>query len=235
MSKTVLANVNGFTPCIDSIVKEHGIMTAAIFGVIWRYCQMKDNTCWASQETIGSVINVSRQTVCEHANKLVESGYLEIIDSLPGETVHYKDTGKASLSISLTGGVSEIDRGCKRNLQGGVKETDTKKEVKETNKDNTHTDVPPIQRMFEEITGLPVANANDVMALDELEKFKPTREDIQEAYNWFKAKSSKPLRYYSSLLEPIKYQVAKRLQKSVTLKSTQKKVLIDAYGNEVEL
>ena len=32
MSKTILADVDGWTPLIDSIVQNHGIITAAVFG-----------------------------------------------------------------------------------------------------------------------------------------------------------------------------------------------------------
>jgi hypothetical protein len=160
MSKTLLTQVDGFTPCIDAIVKEHGIITAAVFGVIWRFCQMKDNTCWASHETIGETIGLSRQAICEHAGKLVKTGYLEIVYNEPGATIHYKDTGKANLSMKLTGGVNETDRGCQPTLQGGVNETDTKKIFKDTNKKLKDTissvdDKPEPIRVPCDIDGIP--------------------------------------------------------------------------------
>jgi len=135
MSKTVLAKVDGFTPCMDVIVNKYGIVTAAIFGVVWRFCQMKDGVCWASQEKIGSMVGMSRQTANEHLKKLVDGGFLRVIPASNGDTVQFVDTGKASLSIKITGGVNETDRGCKPSLQGGVNKTDTKIVFKDTNKD----------------------------------------------------------------------------------------------------
>ncbi len=38
----------GFTMLFDSIVEEFGLTTAAVFGVIWRYCQMDGHRCTAS-------------------------------------------------------------------------------------------------------------------------------------------------------------------------------------------
>lgn len=131
MSKTVLAQVDGFTPVIDALLKEHGHLTALIFGKVWRYCQMSDGVCKASQQRIADELGVTRVTVNNHFSILVENGYLEdITPDLDGYPHTYKDTGRANLSIRLTGGVNEIDRGCKSNLQGGVNEIDTKKVLK---------------------------------------------------------------------------------------------------------
>lgn len=142
MSKTILANVDGFTPCMDVIVDKYGIVTAAIFGVVWRFCQMKDGVCWASQEKIGSMVGMSRQTANEHLKKLVDGGFLRVIPASNGDTIQFVDTGKATLSIKLTGGVGEIDRGCQPSLQGGVNEIDTKKVFKDTNKKQEETILP---------------------------------------------------------------------------------------------
>jgi len=165
MSKTALAYVDGFTPCIDAIVKEYGLVTAAVFGVIWRYCQMEDDTCWASHETIGEKIGLTRQAIGEHAAKLVKSGYLEIIESDPGSTIHYRDTGKANVSINITGGVNETDRGCKRNVQGGVNETDTKIDSLRENKENKYINTSKnfetykyILELFAKLTGRKIPN-----------------------------------------------------------------------------
>jgi len=142
MSKTILANVDGFTPCMDVIVDKYGIVTAAIFGVVWRFCQMKDGVCWASQEKIGSMVGMSRQTANEHLKKLVDGGFLRVIPASNGDTVQFVDTGKATLSIKLTGGVGETDRGCQPSLQGGVNETDTKIVFKDTNKKQEESILP---------------------------------------------------------------------------------------------
>jgi DnaD/phage-associated family protein len=201
MTKTILTQVDGFTPCIDSIVQEYGIITAAVFGVIWRYCQMKDNTCWASQETIGETIGITRQSVCEHTKKLVESGYLEIINSPSGSTIHYKDTGKAGVSIRITGGVNDIDRGCKRNLQGGVNDIDTKIEFKDS-KEDSKEEVPPqrpnIYTIYEkEVGGLTGMISEE---LDEIDKTYPGW--FEDAVREAKISSTRVnLKYIESILK----------------------------------
>jgi len=120
MSKTILANVDGFTPIIDGMVKDVGIMTAAVFGKAWRYCQMTDGVCKASQDRMADELGISRATVNAHISKLVEVGYL--IDKTPelvGVPHVYADTGKANLSISFTAT-------CQNSLQPPVKNIDTK-------------------------------------------------------------------------------------------------------------
>lgn len=135
MSKTILANVDGFTPVIDTMIPEVGLLTATIFGKVWRYCQMSDGVCKAGQERIADELGLSRPTINTHLSKLCDTGYLrDLTPTLSGMPHLYADTGKAGLSISFTAhngeGVKEIDTTCKTNLQVGVKEIYTKKEVK---------------------------------------------------------------------------------------------------------
>jgi hypothetical protein len=104
MSKTILANVDGFTPVIDSLVEEMGLMTAAVFGRIWRYCQMEDGVCKASLESIGKWIGVDKATVMRHAKVLCDNGYLkDLTPDLRNRPHVYADTGKAGISIQLSG------------------------------------------------------------------------------------------------------------------------------------
>lgn len=139
MSKTVLTEVNGFTPVIDKIVKEHGYMTALVFGRIWRFCQMETGVCNASQETIGKSIGVDRHTIINHAEKLIKSGYLKSITK-PGIGTTYVDTGKAGLVIKITGDSTpgnENATGCERNYQLPGNENATKIVFKDSiNKDS---------------------------------------------------------------------------------------------------
>lgn len=102
MSKTVLAKVDGFTPLIDNIVKEYGIFTAAVFGRVWRYCQMESGVCQASVEKMAAELDMSTRTIIRHLDILVCGGYL--IDKTPdlrNRPHTYIDTGKASLRISI--------------------------------------------------------------------------------------------------------------------------------------
>ncbi len=130
MSKTVISKVDGFTPCFDNVTKDLGIVTSSVFGAIWRFCQMEDGYCRASQETIGERVGLTRQAVNENVKKLIQGGYLESNGIDTSGTIRLFDTGKAGMSISITGVVVETDRGCQPTLQEGVNQPDTKKELK---------------------------------------------------------------------------------------------------------
>ena len=101
-NKTVLADVGGFTPAIDTIVDELGFMCAGVFGVIWRYCQMSDGKCTASQSRLAEKLGVNVRTIQRCAEKLVTAGYLRVIVK-KGVGVEYYDTGKAGLRIQISG------------------------------------------------------------------------------------------------------------------------------------
>jgi len=145
-NKTILTEVDGWTPMIDKLIIEHGYMTSMIFGIIWRYCQMIDGVCTASKETLAKKLGVSRQTIITHANWLVKNGYLTVFNK-EGEPSTYRDTGKAGVSIRITGGVKEIDRGCKPSLQGGVKQVDTNKTlIREVNHSKKNDKAPTMPK-----------------------------------------------------------------------------------------
>ena len=93
-----LSQVKGFTPVIDVLAKELGTMTALVYGIVWRYCQMEDKVCRASKQTIAANANIDAKTVQRHLHKLAKSGYLE--DLTPGlkHAPHsYKDTGRIQI------------------------------------------------------------------------------------------------------------------------------------------
>ena len=103
MSKTILSELDGFTPVIDCLAREHGLVTAAVYGRIWRYCQMKDGVCQASLETLSQDIGLNKATIMRHAQKLVEAGYLE--DTTPDLRNHphtYRDTGKLTITSKIS-------------------------------------------------------------------------------------------------------------------------------------
>jgi hypothetical protein len=62
MSRTILAKMDGFTPVIDTVVEKTSLMTAVVFGRIWRFCQMKDGVCNASLDRIGQDIGIDKAT-----------------------------------------------------------------------------------------------------------------------------------------------------------------------------
>ena len=103
MSKTILSEVEGFTPVIDVIAEELGLVPAAVFGRIWRYCQLRDGVCYASLETLASGLGLNKATVQRNAEKLVKAGYL--IDMTPNlrNTPHtYADTGKVKMTTKVS-------------------------------------------------------------------------------------------------------------------------------------
>lgn len=107
-SKTVLTQVNGWTPLIDALVRKHGIVVSAVFGRMWRYCQLDDGVCRATIDTIAAELNISRMTVIRHQELLVRDGYL--LDTTPDRrnAPHiYKDTGKAQIISKFDAVINE--------------------------------------------------------------------------------------------------------------------------------
>jgi len=153
MAKTILAQVDGFTPIIDSIVSELGLMSAAVFGKVWRYSQMPDGVCTASQERMAGELGITRISVNQHLKILVASGYLkDLTPSLVGKPHTYADTGKAGVLISFTANkqpVNEINTTCKNGLHPPVNEINTKilNKKQEDNKKNIEAQTPDFDAM----------------------------------------------------------------------------------------
>lgn len=68
--------IGGFTPVVDSISEELGLVGAAVYGVVWRHCQMERHVCDASLDTLAAKIGASRATVKRHIKDLCKKGYL---------------------------------------------------------------------------------------------------------------------------------------------------------------
>jgi hypothetical protein len=68
----------GYTPLIDPIIDEVGLIGAAVYGIVFRFCQMRDGMCYASHSRLAKNIGVSQRTVIRYLNRLVELGYLKI-------------------------------------------------------------------------------------------------------------------------------------------------------------
>jgi hypothetical protein len=101
-----------FTPLFDVLTSKYGLITSAIFGRIWRFCQMTDGVCKASLDTLAEHLNLNRATVMRRIKILVSDGYLD--DLTPGLRNHphiYRDTGKAkeeSVALSNTKNKKEV-------------------------------------------------------------------------------------------------------------------------------
>lgn len=101
-SKQVAAEVSGFTPCADILVKKYSHTTATIWGKIWRYCQMKDEVCKASIKRLADELNMSDVTVEKHIKLLEDGGYVEdTTPDLKNRPHIYIDTGKIKLKINI--------------------------------------------------------------------------------------------------------------------------------------
>ena len=95
---TFLTDVQGFTPIIDVMVKELGLIPAAVYGRVWRYCQGERGVCQASLETLADEVGLSTRTVQRHLHALAEAGYLEdTTPDLRNRPHTYRDTGRAKV------------------------------------------------------------------------------------------------------------------------------------------
>lgn len=65
-----------YTPISHALTKEVGLVCAAVYGLVWRYCQMKEGICRASLKTLGADISIDRATVLRTIEKLCKLGYL---------------------------------------------------------------------------------------------------------------------------------------------------------------
>ena len=68
-----------YTPVFDELIPQFGTMGALVYGVIWRYCQMRDKACHASYETLAAEIGIEKSTVRRHVLKLRNARYLAAI------------------------------------------------------------------------------------------------------------------------------------------------------------
>jgi hypothetical protein len=100
-TRTLLAEMGGWTPLVDSIVHEHGLTVAAVFGRVWRYCQLPSGRCEASQPTIAKELGMGVRTVRDAVKLLCKSGYLKA-ESSPGRPTALTDTGKANVTLNLS-------------------------------------------------------------------------------------------------------------------------------------
>lgn len=98
--RTVPTTMFGFTPIPDGMVEKYGLVVAAVWGKMWRYCQMRSRICEASQSRIAHELKLSRKTVNKSIDVLVEAGYFEAV-IYPGRPNEYRDTGKASLHMAM--------------------------------------------------------------------------------------------------------------------------------------
>lgn len=105
--KNIGAKLRGFTPLMDVLIQEYGLVTAAVWGRMWRYAQQDDKVCTAANEKIARELGLDRRTIIRHIKTLVDNGY--VIDETP-DIKHkphiYSMTDKATVRV-LVEGVTE--------------------------------------------------------------------------------------------------------------------------------
>lgn len=70
-----------YTPASDVLIAKFGLITAAVYGKVWRYCQSADGVCRASLTRLGIELGVSHDTVQRSIKALEAAGY--IVDKTP--------------------------------------------------------------------------------------------------------------------------------------------------------
>lgn len=98
------ATIKNFTPLLDELVRNHGVVTAAVWGRVWRYAQQENGVCQASQEKIAFELRLSRRTVIRHLQILSDEGYLkDNTPNLRNKPHTYSITSKARILITVEG------------------------------------------------------------------------------------------------------------------------------------
>lgn len=83
-----------FVPVSRPLVEELGYQAAYIFGLIWNYCQMESGICNASHDTIANRAGMSRRSVIDYIEKLIEAGYIEDLTPDTRNAPHHLSTKK---------------------------------------------------------------------------------------------------------------------------------------------
>jgi len=70
------ATIKNFTPVPDLILIKYGLVTAMVYGSIWRFVQMKNGVCTASQKKIATRAGVCIRTLQKNVKILISEGYI---------------------------------------------------------------------------------------------------------------------------------------------------------------
>lgn len=98
----------GFIPVIDVLVDETDLMTAVVFGKVWRYCQMKKKKCYATVPRLAEECGISVSSVQRRLKKLCALGYLkDTTPNLRNKPHTYVDTGVIGLAV-VAGKLDEL-------------------------------------------------------------------------------------------------------------------------------
>ena len=67
------------TRIFDELIPEFGLVGAAVYGVVWRYCQMRDKACHATHETLAQELGIGQSTVRRYVDELRNAQYIAVI------------------------------------------------------------------------------------------------------------------------------------------------------------
>lgn len=160
-----VSTVSGFTLAPDAIIAEHGYITALVWGVVWRYCQMSDGVCRASLDKLANRLGMSSRTLTRHIDKLCNGGYLfDITPDLKNKPHIYADAGKIKVRMNLSAmteshsAMTESHRHYDReSLEESIKKQ-TKKQ-----KESTTMTVPNIFEIYEKNIGIITPMIADIL------------------------------------------------------------------------
>lgn len=112
--RTVPAKIRDFTPLFDALIEKYDLITAAVWGRLWRYSQ-KYGYSFATHETIAHELGIARSTVIRRLRILIADGYVEdLTPDLRNKPHQYQTTDKIMLLIELSAvsqSHSEVDSG----------------------------------------------------------------------------------------------------------------------------
>lgn len=189
--KTIPAKISGFTILSDELVARYGIITAAVFGKTWRYCQMKNGVCEASQERIAQELGITRKTVNIHTERLVKDGYLiDLTPDVKGAPHKYADAGRVSISVTI----GTVSATCNPKLQPPVTESYTKNMMMGASQNSR----PNIFNLYEQNVGAITSLLADDLKQAEIDY--PT-EWIENAFKIAVANNKRNWRYISACLK----------------------------------
>lgn len=107
-AKNFLSEVDGWIPVIERLIYEYDLITAAVYGRVWRYSQMRSGVCRASLPTIADDLGLSRATVRKAIIKLVDDKYLvDLSPDISGRVHTYKVTDKIKSPLQEIEGSGE--------------------------------------------------------------------------------------------------------------------------------
>lgn len=93
----------GFTFILDDVTSEVGLISAAVYGAIYRHLNIDNHLSQPSLETIARELGINRATVMRHLHSLCEKGFLKDVTPYRRNRPHlYCDVAQKYLSETDT-------------------------------------------------------------------------------------------------------------------------------------